>query len=48
MTPMKRQKNVDMRNFYKFPYFTELYQEQAECSACGDGMSLRCCSDERQ
>ena len=20
MTPMKRQKNVDMRNFYKFPY----------------------------
>lgn len=20
MTPMKRQKNVDTRNFYKFPY----------------------------
>ena len=24
MTPMKRQKNVDTRNFYKFLYFTEL------------------------
>ena len=36
MTPMKRQKNVDMRNFYEFPYFTELSERIQEIRAFFD------------